>query len=78
MPKRCHNCKSADHLIEDCPTLPPEKKREKEKERAAAAAAAASSATSKPASTAAEAAVKTSSKGRPGLILQIMIDLEQI
>ena len=78
MPKRCHNCKSADHLIEDCPTLPPEKKREKEKERAAAAAAAASSATSKPASTAAEAAVKTSSKGRLGLILQNMIDLEQI
>ena len=77
MPKRCHNCKSADHLIEDCPTLPPEKKREKEKERAAAAAAA-SSATSKPASTAAEAAVKASSKGRLGLILQNMIDLEQI
>ena len=77
MPKRCHNCKSADHLIEDCPTLPPEKKREKEKERATAAAAA-SSATSKPASTAAEAAVKTSSKGRLGLILQNMIDLEQI
>ena len=28
MPKRCHNCKSQDHLIENCPTLPEEKKRE--------------------------------------------------
>ena len=27
MPKRCHNCKSEDHLIEECPTLPDEKKR---------------------------------------------------
>ena len=39
MPKRCHNCKAADHLIEDCPTLPPEKKREKEKADAAASTA---------------------------------------
>ena len=29
MPKRCHNCKSEDHLIEDCPTLPEEKRRPK-------------------------------------------------
>ena len=27
MPKRCHNCKAEEHLIEDCPTLPPEKQR---------------------------------------------------
>jgi len=27
MPKRCHHCKSPNHLIEDCPTLPEEKKR---------------------------------------------------
>ena len=27
MPKRCHNCKSSDHLIEDCPTLPESEKR---------------------------------------------------
>ena len=27
MPKRCHHCKSEDHLIENCPTLPDEKKR---------------------------------------------------
>ena len=38
MPKRCHNCKSPDHLIEDCPTLPPEKKREKEREQKSAGA----------------------------------------
>ena len=25
MPKRCHNCKSEEHLIEGCPTLPVEK-----------------------------------------------------
>lgn len=30
MPKRCHNCKSEEHLIEDCPTLPIEKKRSKD------------------------------------------------
>ena len=30
MPKRCHNCKSEDHLIEDCPTLPEDKRRPKE------------------------------------------------
>ena len=30
MPKRCHNCKSEGHLIEDCPTLPIEKKRSKD------------------------------------------------
>ena len=29
MPKRCHNCKSEEHLIEDCPTLPTEKRRSK-------------------------------------------------
>ena len=29
MPKRCHNCKSEEHLIEDCPTLPSEKRRPK-------------------------------------------------
>ena len=29
MPKRCHNCKSEEHLIEDCPTLPEEKRRSK-------------------------------------------------
>lgn len=29
MPKRCHNCKSEEHLIEDCPTLPEEKRRPK-------------------------------------------------
>ena len=29
MPKRCHNCKSEEHLIEDCPTLPVEKRRPK-------------------------------------------------
>ncbi|XP_050090937.1 LOW QUALITY PROTEIN: protein lin-28 homolog [Anopheles aquasalis] len=23
LPKRCHNCKSQDHLIADCPTKPP-------------------------------------------------------
>ena len=27
LPKRCHNCKAEDHLIEDCPTLPEDKKR---------------------------------------------------
>ena len=27
MPKRCHHCKSESHLIENCPTLPDEKKR---------------------------------------------------
>ena len=27
MPKRCHNCKSSDHLIEECPTLPEAEKR---------------------------------------------------
>ena len=27
MPKRCHHCKSEDHLIENCPTLPDEKRR---------------------------------------------------
>merc|ERR1712008_394184 len=27
MPKRCHHCKCPNHLIEDCPTLPEEKKR---------------------------------------------------
>jgi len=27
MPKRCHNCKSEEHLIEGCPTLPVEKQR---------------------------------------------------
>ena len=48
MPKRCHNCKSPDHLIEDCPTLPPEKKREKEKEEQKAVPAPAPAA-SKPA-----------------------------
>ena len=26
LPKRCHHCKAEDHLIEDCPTLPEEKK----------------------------------------------------
>ena len=49
MPKRCHNCKSHDHLIEDCPTLPPEKKREKEREQKPAAAAPPAAAASKPA-----------------------------
>ena len=29
LPKRCHNCKSEDHLIEDCPTLPVDKRRTK-------------------------------------------------
>ena len=29
MPKRCHNCKSEEHLIEECPTLPSEKRRPK-------------------------------------------------
>ena len=48
MPKRCHNCKSPDHLIEDCPTLPPEKKREKEREQKPPASAPAAAA-SKPA-----------------------------
>jgi len=27
MPKRCHHCKSPDHLIEGCPTLPEEQRR---------------------------------------------------
>lgn len=27
LPKRCHHCKAEDHLIEDCPTLPDEKKK---------------------------------------------------
>lgn len=31
MPKRCHNCKAEDHLIEGCPTLPPEKQRSADK-----------------------------------------------
>ena len=44
MPKRCHNCKSADHLIEDCPTLPKDKKREKAPAAPAAPAAAAATA----------------------------------
>uniref|UniRef100_A0A182WBS3 CSD domain-containing protein n=1 Tax=Anopheles minimus TaxID=112268 RepID=A0A182WBS3_9DIPT len=25
LPKRCHNCRSEDHLIADCPTKPPPK-----------------------------------------------------
>ena len=28
LPKRCHHCKSEDHLIEHCPTLPEDKKRQ--------------------------------------------------
>ena len=38
LPKRCHNCKSEEHLIENCPTLPEEKKRSSTKEQPAAAA----------------------------------------
>ncbi|XP_059084340.1 protein lin-28 homolog isoform X2 [Tigriopus californicus] len=29
MPKCCHHCKSTAHLIEDCPTLPDDKKKKK-------------------------------------------------
>ena len=42
MPKRCHFCKSEEHLIENCPTLPEDKKRkEAELDEAAAGAGAA-------------------------------------
>jgi len=63
MPKRCHNCKGADHLIEDCPTLPPEKKRDKEKEQAAAATAAATTTAAAAATTSATAEATPAVKG---------------
>ena len=67
MPKRCHNCKSPDHLIEDCPTLPPEKKREKEKEQKAVPAAASKPAAEvvKPTAEVIKAAPKATSEPPP-------------
>ena len=33
LPKRCHHCKAEDHLIEDCPTLPDEKRKQQQPRR---------------------------------------------
>jgi len=48
MPKRCHNCKAEEHLIEDCPTLPPEKQRMNGNAGKKAAAAAVTNGNSSP------------------------------